>query len=353
MSGHHVAVIGGGGWSPVHLAALTESPFVDRVTLAARRPSQLAQRAAEFPIVRATCTDWRQVLDDPSVDWVHVVVPHELHAQISQAALAAGKHVVCEKPASTRLADFDRVADLAQRVGRRFLVVMNQLYNPALQVARQWIDEGKLGRPFLSVENAYSHHSAHYHDPGAWRTSLAGAGGGVLIDGGFHLVYKHLYLLASCGWPAWVTAETAQLNIDPRGAPVPAKGEDFVSLTVGYPGGLRIQWSHAWTLAATPTRWHQSFVAGTEATLQWTDRPEQPLELCRRAMRATDPEPVPVPLGPQSGRETTHLALLDLVEALSTNRPPRVGNLELARRTLELILTAYGAPASSRRALGT
>lgn len=341
----HVGVIGTGGWSGVHLGALTESRHVDRVTLAGRNEAALAQRARAFPVVKATANDPRRLLDDPSIELIHIVLPHHLHAETAIAALDAGKHVICEKPGSTSLADWDRVAATARRRDRRFLVVMNHLYNPVVARVRQTVDSGALGRVFLSVENSFSDAGRNYRDPVQWRTTVSESGGGILIDGGFHMVYRHIYYLGGIGSPIWVTADTAQLGIRPDGQVVAEKGEDFVSITVGFAGPLRIQWAHAWTLPAAVERSRQCFLAGTEATLELTDRPETPLQICSKGSRC----PLAVDRGPQDNAGTTHECLLDYLECVFSGRDPEAAKMTLARKTLAVILGAYSSGRTGHR----
>lgn len=340
-----VGVLGSGGWSPVHLAALAASPYVRGVTLCGRNRQAVAQLAAEFPIVTRTATDPREVYDDPQVRLVHVVLPHHLHAPTSIEALSAGKAVICEKPAATRLDDFDRMLAASAAARQPLLVVMNQLYNPVAVRTRELLDAGAIGRPFLALENAFRANTPHYRDPQAWRTSVHGAGGGVLIDGGFHMVYRHLYQLENFGAPEWVNADTAQLNVDPQGRPAPDKGEDFVAITIGLPGALRIQWSHGWMLAENPLRARQSFIAGSKATLELTDEPERPMVLLAEGQQ----RPVEAATAPQSGRDTTHACLLDYVECLFHERLPARATNALAQRSLEVVLAAFRSSAEGRR----
>lgn len=335
----HVAVIGSGLWSRVHLAALAASPHVGRISLAGRNLATLAARAGEFPQVAATSDDYRRLLADATIDVVCIVLPHHLHAEIGVAALAAGKHVICEKPAGRDSAEFASLADAAQQHGRRLLVVMNQLYNPLPLRVRELLEAGEIGRPFLSIENSFASHAVDYHNPAAWRTSLAGAGGGVFIDGGYHMVYRHLYQLQSWGPPQWVAGEIAQLAIDPAGANVIEKGEDFVALTVGYPSSLRIHWNHGWSLVAEPVRRRQSFIAGSDGTLEFTDDRAAPLLLHRGGTS----EAVRVTPGPWTGTETTHACLLDYLDCLATQREVEQATLALARLTLDVISSAYQA----------
>ena len=91
--GLHVALIGNGNWSQVHLKALAVSPHVSSVTLVGREQSKLAERAGQVPIVTATSTDLDAVLHNDSVDIVDIVLPHYLHTDTAVVALSAGKHV--------------------------------------------------------------------------------------------------------------------------------------------------------------------------------------------------------------------------------------------------------------------
>ncbi len=332
------AVVGTGGWSEVHLQALSESPHVDAVTLVGRNRQRLSDLADRFAIVRRTETELQRVLEEPAISLVHVVLPHHLHAPTTIAALRAGKHVICEKPGALRPADLDEAIETAKSVGRRLFITLNQLYNPVAQRVAALVRHGMLGRVFLSVENAYSNAARNYRDPHAWRTTIDRAGGGILIDGGFHMVYRHLSYLEPYGWPRWVLADAAQLNIVPSGAAVGDRGEDCVSITVGYESSLRVQWSHAWTLAANVRRNRQNFLAGTDATLELTDDPDKPLLLHHAANSS---ETIDVETWPQTPADTTRVCLLDYLDCLATGRQPRRARLALARQALAVITAAY------------
>lgn len=335
--GWHVALLGTGGWSHVHLRALAASPHVERVTLVGRNRQARDTLADEFPIVTAKAADHQAVLDDPSVDLVHICLPHHLHADVSCQALSAGKHVICEKPAATNLADFDRIVRASKEHGKRFLVVMNQLYNPLAHRVRALIDAGTLGRPFLFVETGFSQHDHFYRDEKAWRTRIKEAGGGVLIDGGYHMIYKQLFALAGQERPKWITAEAAQLNVDPTGQHVEDIGEDFVSYTIGFDSPLRINSSHAWTLASDVERPRRGFIAGSEATLEFPTSDTDPLAI----RRSGEVELVDGAAGPRNGPDTTHTCLLDYLDALANDRDVEHATTAVARETLAVILAAY------------
>ena len=341
----HIGVLGTGGWARVHLEALAASPHVSKVTLVGRNDQARTELARKYPIVSATLQDHRQLLADPSIELVHVVLPHHLHASRVTDALAAGKHVICEKPAAINLAEFDAMVTTAANYQLRFLVVMNHLYNPVVWRVRELLDQGTIGRPFLSTENSYSSASKFYRDASNWRNSIDGAGGGILIDGGYHMVYRHLFMLAGHGSPQWAIAHAAQLGVSEDGSLVQTKGEDFVSITIGYATSLRISWGHAWTLAANIERSRQSFIAGTQGTLEFTDNPQSPI-LLHSPQRQTA---VDVDSGPQSGTETAHDCLLDYLDCVATDREPERATTDFARTTLATILAAYESGRSERR----
>ncbi len=341
----HVAVLGTGTWAEVHLQALTESPHVDRVMLVGRNRLAREALAGRYPIVQSTAETSQAVCEDDRIQLVHVVVPHHLHACEALSALEAGKHVICEKPAGFNLDAWDLMAHTADQQSRQFLVVLNQLYHPLYRRLREVVADGLVGHPFLSVENAYSNASTNYRRAQYWRTTYGESGGGILIDGGFHMVYRHLDTLAGQGSPSWVQADTPQLAAGDNGEPEPAKGEDCVQVTVGYEGRLRIHWSHAWTLAADVRRHRQSFLAGTKGTLELTDRAQAPLVL--RTPAGCRPLPLAGP--PLTGSESTRLCLLDYLESIATGSPAQVTSRPLARQALAVVLGAYESSRAERR----
>ncbi|REJ65990.1 MAG: gfo/Idh/MocA family oxidoreductase [Planctomycetota bacterium] len=345
LVGWHVAVLGTGRWSEVHLRALTASPYCDRVTLAGRNRAAAAARAAEFPIVQHCVDDFCSVYDDPSIELVQICLPHHLHTEVAYDALQAGKHVICEKPAAIDMASFDRVVAKAEEVGRRYLVVMCQLYNPLVLRARELVDEGALGRVFLYVETGFSQHADSYRNPDDWRTRVALAGGGVLIDGGYHMVYKQLFLLGGVARPRWIMADASQLNVDPRGKPIEAIGEDYIAYTIGFDEPLRVVSSHAWTLAADAHPARRGFIAGSDATLELPTNVTEPLIL--RAADGTERiEDVP---GPRSGVDATHACLLDYLETLATNRELQNASVAAARSALAVIFGVYKSSSLRQR----
>ena len=117
-----------------------------RLVALAEANSGLAERgAAAFGFARAS-DDWRTLLGDPAVDLVSITVPNHLHAEIALAAFAAGKHVWCEKPMATSLADAVAMRDAARSSGKVAALGYNYIQNPVIRQMGRLIFEGAVGR---------------------------------------------------------------------------------------------------------------------------------------------------------------------------------------------------------------
>jgi predicted dehydrogenase len=135
----------------------------------------------------ATATDdWRVVVERADVDVVVVATTNDGLAEISCAALGAGKHVLVEKPAGRSAAEIDAVIDAARRSRRLVRVGFNHRYHPALLKAREIFDAGVLG-PMMFVRGRYGHGGRIGYEQ-EWRADPARSGGGELIDQGVHLI---------------------------------------------------------------------------------------------------------------------------------------------------------------------
>lgn len=93
-------------------------------------------------------TDWRRVLEREDVDVVDISLPQHLHHEVAVAAARAGKHLFCEKPMALRVADAEAMLAAAEAAGVRHYVNHNYRRTPAVRLARQLMDEGRIGRVF-------------------------------------------------------------------------------------------------------------------------------------------------------------------------------------------------------------
>jgi predicted dehydrogenase len=136
-------------------------------------------------------TDWKRLVDRDDVELVDVCTPGSSHAEISIAALEAGKHVLCEKPLANTVEEARAMASAAERAaarGVRAMVGFNFRRVPAVALARQLIADGRLGT-IRHVRAAYL--ASHVTDPEfplVWRLQAEHAGSGALGDLGAHAI---------------------------------------------------------------------------------------------------------------------------------------------------------------------
>ncbi|MFI7462051.1 Gfo/Idh/MocA family protein [Nonomuraea sp. NPDC049646] len=160
------------------------------VALAGRNPEATEQAAAKLGWAHAE-TDWKRVLDRDDVQIVDICTPGDSHAEIAIAALAAGKHVICEKPLANSVAEAEEMAAAARAAagrGIRAMVAFNYRRVPAVALARRFVAEGKLGQ-IRHVRAQYLQDWIVDPDfPLVWRLQKDKAGSGALGDIGAHII---------------------------------------------------------------------------------------------------------------------------------------------------------------------
>ena len=159
------------------------------VVAAGRHPAETAAFADRWGWSRGT-TDWRALLDDHAVELVDVATPNNLHAEMSIAALEAGKHVACEKPLAATLEQAREMTDAARKAvkrGLRTYVWFNYRRCPAVAFARQLVQEGRLGRLF-HVRASYLQDWGRAGTPLLWRFDSKVAGSGAHGDLNAHII---------------------------------------------------------------------------------------------------------------------------------------------------------------------
>lgn len=147
-------------------------------------------KAADFPGARV----WRTVEEavaDPAIDAVYIALPVALHAPAALAALAAGKHVLCEKPMAMSHAQARQMAEAAEASGRLLGAAYYRRLYPKLIRTRQLIAEGAIGQPVLAEANCHSWLDV---DGRSWLLDPAMAGGGPLFDIASHRIDAMNYL---------------------------------------------------------------------------------------------------------------------------------------------------------------
>ncbi|WP_134741275.1 Gfo/Idh/MocA family oxidoreductase [Nocardioides sp. 503] len=162
-------------------------PPVRQQVLVGRDPAAVKTAAERYGWAESA-TDWASVIERDDIDIVDICTPGHLHADIALAALAAGKHVLVEKPLANTVAESEAMVAAAASATGRSMIGFNYRRVPALALARQVIAEGRIGR-VRQVRAAYlqdwlSDETA----PMTWRLRRDEAGSGALGDLGSHVV---------------------------------------------------------------------------------------------------------------------------------------------------------------------
>ena len=175
------------------LAAFPDIP-VPRLEMIADVNEALASKAAHQYGFARSSADWRTLVNDPRIDVVSITTPNTLHKEMALAAIAAGKHVHCEKPLSPSLVDSLVMVEAAEKAGVATQVGFNYIKNPLLKQARDMIAAGELGE----ITGFRGIHAEDYmHDPESpysWRIDPVG-GPGVIADLGSHIIGMARFML--------------------------------------------------------------------------------------------------------------------------------------------------------------
>jgi predicted dehydrogenase len=183
-----------GAWRNV--AAYFDVPDVEQTVLVGRDAEKVAAAAKRYGW-KESATDWRAVLERDDVHIIDICTPGILHAEIVLAALAAGKHVIVEKPIANTVEEAEAMTaafEAAAANGQHAIVNFNYRRVPALAVAKKLIDDGRLG-PLRHVRASYLQDwLSDPASPMSWRLRREEAGSGALGDLGSHVTDLILHL---------------------------------------------------------------------------------------------------------------------------------------------------------------
>jgi predicted dehydrogenase len=190
MIGHSfMGAVHSHAWRNVH--RFFDVPRTPRLTAIGGRDERRTKEAATRYGWESVETDWRAIIARDDVDVVDICTPGHTHAEIAIAALAAGKHVLCEKPLANSVAEAAAMAEAAEQAARegvQSMVAFNYRRVPALALARRLIAEGRLGE-LRHVRAVYLQDwLSDPESPMTWRLRKEEAGSGALGDIGAHIV---------------------------------------------------------------------------------------------------------------------------------------------------------------------
>ena len=183
-----VGIIGAGSFGQMHAQALATVEGARLVAASARTPARLDRFTAEFGVTGYP--DYRDLIADPAVDAVCIVLPNDLHAEAAIAAARAGKAIMVEKPMASTLEDCDAIVAAVHETGAPLMVAHPYRFMRAYQEAIKLVREGAIGRPVVATAAMVKDWTFSLREP--WHLA---PGGGMWLTNGCHLVDRLCLLL--------------------------------------------------------------------------------------------------------------------------------------------------------------
>jgi predicted dehydrogenase len=250
-------MIGRGFMGTTHLNSYAQVPEVEVVAVCPatmRARSGNLGNANDKPLVPEAssirkCAGWRELIEVPELDAVDICLPTDMHADVAVAALAAGKHVLCEKPMALASADCDRMIAAAEQNDRILMIGQVLRFWPEYRALESFVKSGEHGR----IRSALFVRRCGVPDWSPWLADESRSGGAV-IDLLIHDIDQALLLF---GAPDRVAAKSI------------GGGPDTLMATLIYPDGPEVRIQGGWFQAGTPLS--MSFqVRADRAELEWT-----------------------------------------------------------------------------------
>jgi predicted dehydrogenase len=188
--------------------------------------------------------DFDRIAENPRIEVVYIVLPNFMHAEYTIRALKAGKHVLCEKPMATTVADAEAMVAAAKVANLKLMIAYRCHYEPLNLYGMRLLRRQALGKPRLVVTNMGR--QSDPNDPSdEWRLDMQKSGGGALADMGIYGINGVRYLLNE--EPLEVRARAKTDRSDPRFRTV----EDLITWEMSFPSGAISTGSTSFDQAAT------------------------------------------------------------------------------------------------------
>jgi len=336
-----VAIVGCGNICQLNAPGYLQHSRCDVVALCDIDRGRAERRAREWGITPRIFTDYAVVLNDSGVDAVELLTPTYLHVEQIVAALAAGKHVSCQKPISVSVAEADRVVDAVAKARTTFRVTENFLYYPPIVKAKELLDAGAIGEPSLvRIHTTRAREivgQAMELDPGAlvWRRDPGRNPGGALYDDGVHKYATAMYWVGEIGEISAIVSRGPDfLQEAPSVATWRFKGHDCLGL-------IDYTYAREMTIRSRYYRADEWFEIHGSRGIIWVTRcTGEMLDLPPVVLiRGTETTSYQVPMDWRLGFDG---AARDFVDGVLEGRQP-AQDVHTARRVLQVPLAIYEA----------
>lgn len=332
-----VGVIGCGTIAPTHIESYLKQEKVEIACLCDKEEAKAASLASEYGVTDYT-PDPGQLLADEDIDCVSVCTDHASHADLTTAALDAGKHVLCEKALAATVEGLDHISAAHARHPELVLSgVFQHRFERTPNLLKRWLEAGEFGDPLTADTQLYCLRTDAYYNADQWRGTWAEEGGSVLINQAIHYVDLLAWIM---GGVKRVCGTFANLN-----------HADVIETEDTAVGACEFGQGALGTLKATSSshlKWEPEIsVTGTEGTMRFRGGKVLRAEFADegkgdKLMRELeDDSDIP---GIKAGKEyygNGHTAqIADFIDSIRTGKPPFV-SAESARHSVEVVLALY------------
>lgn len=323
-----IALVGLGGYSTGQLApALQKTKLCELRGIVTGSPEKIPEWKRKYNIKDQNVYNYQnfdQIANNKDIDIIYVVLPNALHAEYTIRAAKAGKHVICEKPLATSVADARRMVDACKQAGKKFSVGYRLHFEPhnreMMRLGQQQV-YGPVKK--LMSENGFTMGK----DERPWRIQKKLSGGGPLMDMGIYSVQGVIYTMGKL--PESVTAQYAKKTRPQQFNEV----EEAISWQFQFPGGVVADCRSSYTESMSRLR--------AEAAQGWFEL--DPAFGYGGLKGTTSKGPMNIDNVPQQTRQMD-----DFADCILNNKPTRVPG-EMGLRDVQLLEAIYRAADTGQR----
>ena len=246
-----IGVIGAGMIAENHIQNVQKSNRATVQWIAATTKEKAALVGNKYGIPNST-DHYQEMLEDPILDAVIICTPPFLHAEMMEAALKTGKHILVEKPLTLTLEEATRILELIKSYPDLIAMDCSARHarlHPKFETVKRYIESGQLGDIYYVHHNAVNQQSRpgmEYHPSAKWFLDASKAGGGPLFDWGVYDLSFHLGVLGDRHELQTVDAIQIKSGLDDRDPGTDIYNvEEHFSANMTFSDGLRFYWERA------------------------------------------------------------------------------------------------------------